>query len=94
MFSLLAFLGTALGGDKDAWNVPPHQLLTFTVGSSFLSFVKSNPICQVFVIGITRSLSWLSPFGGNECHDSFENIRPLVIVRFGAWPGLGGDKDA
>ncbi len=41
MFSLLAFLGTALDVDKDAWNVPPHQLLTFTVGSLFLSFVKS-----------------------------------------------------
>jgi hypothetical protein len=31
MFSLFAFLGAGLGVDKDAWNVPPHQQLAFTV---------------------------------------------------------------
>jgi hypothetical protein len=94
MFSLLAFFASALGVNKYAWNVPPHQLLTFTVGSSFLSFVKIYPKCQFFFIGITRFHSWLSSFGGNERHDSFENNRSLVILRFGAWPGLVFDKDA
>jgi hypothetical protein len=56
--------------------------------------VKIYPKCQFFFIGLTRFHSWLSSFGGNERHDSFENNRSLVILRFGAWPGLVFDKDA
>jgi hypothetical protein len=66
MFSLLAFLGTALGVNKDAWNVPPHQLLAFFVS---FAFALRYPKCQFSFTGITRSIFWLSPFVGNERHD-------------------------
>ena len=64
MFSLFAFSGTSLGSDKDAWNVPPHQLLAFIV-----FFALLYPMCQFSFTGITRFLYWRSPFVRNERHD-------------------------
>jgi hypothetical protein len=63
---LFAFLGAAaLGIDKDAWNVPPHQqLLAF-----FVHFAIPYPICQNSFTCITRFLSWRSPFVSNESLD-------------------------
>ena len=48
-----------LEGERD---LPPHQLFTFAVGSSFLMFEFCNPFSQASFINITGFRFWILAF--------------------------------
>ena len=64
------------------WNLLPHQLFVFAVGSFFITFVIRNPNSKASFFNITSYLIWHSLFGFNGRLGTCEIITPLDVLNW------------